>query len=57
MPSGLIRIVIIVTGGAIKLTKDMRGEHLQYELKKLEKTKLFLRNNGINFPEDLNIVI
>lgn len=47
----------IVTGGAIKLTKDMRGEHLQHELKKLEKAKLFLRNNGINFTEDLKIIV
>jgi hypothetical protein len=47
----------VVTGGAIKLTKDMRREHLQYELKKLDQTKSFLRNNGINFSEDLKIIV
>lgn len=44
----------LVTGGAIKLTLDMRKVHLQAELKKLEQTKQFLRDNGIDFPEDLN---
>lgn len=44
----------LVTGGAIKLTQDMKRAHLQDELKKLELTKQFLRDNGIDFPEDLN---
>jgi len=44
----------LVTGGAIKLTQDMKREHLQAELKKLEQAKLFLRDNGIDYPEDLN---
>ena len=44
----------LVTGGAVKLTLDMERGHLQYELKKLEKAKQFLRNNGIDYPEDLN---
>jgi len=45
----------LVTGGAIKLTPDMKREHLQYELSKLEQTKQFLQSNGIDYPEDLNI--
>jgi hypothetical protein len=44
----------LVTGGAIKLTQDMKRGHLQEELKKLEQAKHFLRDNGIDFPEDLN---
>lgn len=44
----------LVTGGAIKITYDMKPTHLQYELKKLEQTKTFLKNNDIEFPEDLN---
>ena len=44
----------LVTGGAIKQTQDMKRNHLKNELVKLEKTKTFLRDNGIDFPEDLN---
>ena len=44
----------LVTGGAIKLTQDMKKDHLKNELRKLEKTKQFLRNSGIDYPEDLN---
>jgi hypothetical protein len=44
----------LVTGGAIKLTFDMRRGHLQLELNKLEQAKRFLRANGIDYPEDLN---
>jgi len=44
----------LVTGGAIKITYDMQRQHLQDELTKLELAKAFLRNNGIEFPEDLN---
>ncbi len=44
----------MVTGGAIKLTRDMKRSHLQNELRKLDLAKIFLRNHGIDFPEDLN---
>jgi len=44
----------LVTGGAIKLTPNMKPSHLGNELKKLEQAKQFLRNNGIDYPEDLN---
>jgi hypothetical protein len=44
----------LVSGGAIKLTQDMKREHLKIELKKLEQAKIFLKNNGIDYPEDLN---
>jgi hypothetical protein len=44
----------LVTGGAIKLTQDMKRDHLQNELKKLEQAKQFLRSNGIDYPENLN---
>jgi hypothetical protein len=44
----------LVTGGAIKITYNMERKHLQDELMKLEMAKTFLRNNGIEFPEDLN---
>ncbi len=44
----------LVTGGGIKLIQDMKSEHLQIELRKLEQAKKFLRNNGIDYPEDLN---
>ena len=44
----------LVTGGAIKLTLEMKRGHLQSELRKLELVKRFLRSNGIDFPEDLN---
>jgi len=45
----------LVTGGAIKLTFDMKREHLQREIVKLDLAKTLLRNNGIDYPEDLNI--
>jgi hypothetical protein len=44
----------LMTGEAIKLTQDMKRDHLEEELKKLEHAKHFLRDNGIDFPEDLN---
>ncbi|HVU95277.1 MAG TPA: hypothetical protein VHE34_08640 [Puia sp.] len=44
----------LVTGGAIKLTRDMKRAHLQNELKKLELAKRYLHDNLILFPEDLN---
>ena len=43
----------VITGGAIKLTSDMRRAHLQIELRKLEKVKAFLQKEGVVFPEDL----
>lgn len=45
----------VITGGAIKLTSNMKRDHLQDELKKLEQTKAFLRQHEIHYPEDLNI--
>lgn len=44
----------LVTGGAIKLTLEMKRNHLRNELRKLDQAKQFLRSNGIDFPEDLN---
>jgi hypothetical protein len=44
----------LVTGGAIKLTNDMRAKHLLHELMKLDQSKALLRNRGIYYPEDLN---
>jgi hypothetical protein len=44
----------LVTGGAIKITYDMKPKHLQDELRKLDLAKTFLRNNDIEFSEDLN---
>jgi hypothetical protein len=44
----------LITGGGVKLTKDMRRSHLENELKKLELAKSFLQSKGINYPEDLN---
>jgi hypothetical protein len=44
----------LVTEGAVKMTQNMKRTHLQNELKKSERTKRFLRNNGISYPEDLN---
>ena len=43
----------LLSGGAIKLTYDMKRMHLQKELFKLEQVKEFLRRNNINYPEDL----
>ena len=44
----------VVTGGAIKLTLEMKRDHLKDELKKLEQVKQYPRINGIDYPEDLN---
>ncbi|GAA3936481.1 hypothetical protein GO495_13930 [Chitinophaga oryziterrae] len=47
--------VFIITGGAIKLTQTMQDRaHTQLELKKLKQVKTWLKENGIEFPEDLN---
>nr|WP_295864741.1 hypothetical protein [uncultured Chitinophaga sp.] len=45
----------IITGGAVKLSLNMRKKHLEYELHKLDLTKRFLKNNHIDYPQDLNI--
>lgn len=44
----------IVTGGAIKLTLQMKAPHLAQELKKIEKVKSFLRKENILDDQDLN---
>jgi hypothetical protein len=44
----------LVTGGAVKLTQNMKRTHLQGELKRLKQAKQFVRSNGITYPEDLN---
>lgn len=46
----------IVTGGAFKLTRDMKPPHLQQELRKLERVKDFLRDEGIIYSEDLKFL-
>lgn len=43
----------VITGWAIKLTRNMQCVHLQKELQKLEKVKQFLLHEGLVFPEDL----
>ena len=47
----------IITGGAIKLTLNMRPAHLQVELRKLERAKRFLQSNDIYYTEDLNTIL
>lgn len=44
----------IITGGAIKLTLDMKAPHLAFELRKIEKVKTFLREENILDDQDLN---
>ncbi|HXD77105.1 MAG TPA: hypothetical protein VN616_04820 [Puia sp.] len=44
----------VMTGGAIKLSRNMNRPHLQRELNKLDITRRFLIDNGIHYPEDLN---
>lgn len=53
----LERNCFIITGGAIKLTHNMQAPHLQAELNKLERAKMFLQSNSIYIPEDLNNVL
>jgi hypothetical protein len=43
----------LITGGAIKLTRNMLRPHLQNELKKLSLAKQFLRDKNIQYSEDL----
>ncbi|MBO9727417.1 MAG: hypothetical protein J7623_02135 [Chitinophaga sp.] len=47
----------IVTGGSIKLTPDMRPIHLQEELRKLERAKVFLQSKDVYDTEDLNSIL
>lgn len=44
----------VVSGGAIKLTKNMDRDHLEVELTKLEKTKCFLSDESIMDSDDIN---
>jgi hypothetical protein len=44
----------LISGGGIKLTREMHRPHLQNELRKLEQAKTYLKSNGIEYPEDLN---
>ncbi len=45
----------VITGGAIKLTKNMDGhDDTKKELTRLEDVKLFLRDNEIDIDDDLN---
>ena len=44
----------VITGGSIKLTKDMTGrKHLEDELDKLTQVKHYLKSVGISYLEDL----
>lgn len=43
----------LVTGGAIKLTKEMEGAEMEREKRKMDQVKLFLKENGINYLDDL----
>jgi len=42
----------VITGGAIKLTKDMSAPHLEEELEKLERTRQFLVRNDLLSQSD-----
>jgi hypothetical protein len=53
----LERNCFVITGGAIKLTHNMQAPHLQEELNKLERAKIFLQSNDIYIPEDLNNIL
>lgn len=48
--------IYFVSGGAIKLTKDMQREHLQKELKKLKTVTAYLKEEFIINEEDLGII-
>lgn len=43
----------IITGGAIKLTLDMKAVHLEQELRKIERVKSFLREENILDDQDI----
>jgi hypothetical protein len=48
--------VYVVSGGAIKLTKDMDAPHLKLELRKLKATADYLKEIGFEFEEDLGYI-
>ena len=48
--------VYVVSGGAIKLTKDMEVPHLKLELRKLKATTAYLKEIGLEFEEDLGYI-
>lgn len=48
--------LFVVSGGAIKLTPDMRPEHLKLELRKLKATASYLKEIGFEFEEDLGYI-
>ena len=49
---------IIITGGAIKLTRTMdESEHTKAEKVKLGKVQAYLRENGVQFIEDIEDLI
>jgi hypothetical protein len=52
----LIENVYFVSGGGIKLTKDMTPEHLKKELKKLKTTTEYLKENFIVNDDDLGYI-
>ncbi|QXP74667.1 hypothetical protein H0I31_00705 [Tenacibaculum sp. AHE15PA] len=52
----LIENVYFVSGGGIKLTKDMTPEHLKDELKKLKATTEYLKENFIVDEDDLGYI-
>lgn len=52
----LAQDVYFVSGGAIKLTKDMRPPHLKEELKKLKATTAYLKEEFIINEEDLGYI-
>ena len=44
---------IVITGGAIKLTKKMIGDEFDIEMKNLERVQIYLEQEGINSKEGL----
>lgn len=52
----LAQDVYFVSGGAIKLTKDMKPPHLKEELKKLKVTTAYLKEQFVFEEEDLGYI-
>lgn len=46
----------VVSGGAIKLTKNMEPKHLMIELDKLKKTVAYLKKIGFEMEKDLGYI-
>jgi hypothetical protein len=46
----------VISGGAIKLTKDMEVPHLKMELRKLRATADYLKAIGFVIEEDLGYI-